>query len=39
MQEEDRYLDMTRTEIGIKDLDIRDIMEREGIDLLNILEQ
>jgi len=30
---------MTPSEVGIEDPDLRDIMEREGIDLLNILEQ
>jgi hypothetical protein len=30
---------MAPREVGTKDLDLRDIVEREGIDLLNILEQ
>jgi hypothetical protein len=30
---------MTPSEVGTKDPDLREIMEREGIDLLNILEQ
>jgi hypothetical protein len=30
---------MTPSELGMEDLDVRDIMEREGIDLSNILEQ
>jgi hypothetical protein len=29
---------MTPSEVGTEDPDIRDIVEREGIDLLNILE-
>jgi hypothetical protein len=30
---------MTPSEVGIEDPDLRDIVEREGIDLLNILDQ
>jgi hypothetical protein len=30
---------MTPSEVGTEDPDLRDIMEREGIDLPNILEQ
>jgi hypothetical protein len=30
---------MTPSEVGMEDLDLRDIVEREGIDLPNILEQ
>jgi hypothetical protein len=30
---------MTPSEVGIEDPDLKDIVEREGIDLLNILEQ
>jgi hypothetical protein len=30
---------MTPSEVGMEDPDLRDIMEREGIDLSNILEQ
>jgi hypothetical protein len=39
MQEADRDAEMTPSEVGTKDLDLRDIVEREGIDLPNILEQ
>jgi len=39
MQEVDGDSKMTPSEVGTKDLDLRDIMEREGIVLLNILEQ
>jgi hypothetical protein len=39
MQEVDGYSEMTPSEVGTKDPDLRDIVEREGIDLLNILEQ
>jgi hypothetical protein len=31
--------DMTPSEVGIEDPDLRDLVEREGIDLLNMLEQ
>ena len=30
---------MTPSEVGMEDLDLKDIVEREGIDLPNILEQ
>ena len=30
---------MTPSEVGTKDPDLRDLVEREGIDLPNILEQ
>ena len=30
---------MTKSEVGTEDSDLRDIVEREGIDLPNILEQ
>ena len=39
MQEADRDAEMTPSEVGIEDLDLKDIVEREGINLLNILEQ
>jgi hypothetical protein len=39
MQEENRDLEMTPSEVGIEYPDLRDIVEREGIDLSNILEQ
>jgi hypothetical protein len=39
MQEEDEDLEMTPSEVGTKNPDLRDIVEREGIDLPNILEQ
>jgi hypothetical protein len=31
--------EMTLSEVGTEDLDLRDLVEREGIDLSNILEQ
>jgi hypothetical protein len=39
MQEVDEDSKMTTSEVGTKDPDLRYIVEREGIDLLNILEQ
>jgi hypothetical protein len=39
MQEVDRDIEMTPSEVGMKYIDLGDIVEREGIDLLNILEQ
>jgi hypothetical protein len=39
MHEVDKYLEMTPSEVGTQDPDLRGIVEREGIDLLNILEQ
>jgi hypothetical protein len=39
MQEANGDSDMTPREVGTEDLDLRDIIEREGIDLPNILEQ
>jgi hypothetical protein len=39
MAEADRYSEMTPSEVGTKDPDLGDIVEREGIDLSNILEQ
>ena len=39
MQEVDGYSQMTPSEVGTEDRYLRDIMEREVIDLLNILEQ
>jgi hypothetical protein len=39
MQQVDRDVEMTQSKVGTKDPDLRDILEREGIDLLNILEQ
>jgi hypothetical protein len=39
MQEADGDVEMTPSEVGTEDPDLRDIVEREGIDLPNILEQ
>jgi hypothetical protein len=39
MQEVDGDAEMTPSEVGMEDSDLRDIVEREGIDLPNILEQ
>jgi hypothetical protein len=39
MQEGDGDSEMTPSEVGTEDPDLRDIIEREGIDLQNILEQ
>jgi hypothetical protein len=39
MHEVDGDAEMTPSEVGTKDPDLRDIVEREGIDLPNILEQ
>jgi hypothetical protein len=39
MQEVDGDSEMTPSEVGTEDPDLRDIVEREGIDLPNILEQ
>jgi hypothetical protein len=39
MQEEEGDVEMTPSEVGTEDLDLRDLVEREGIDLPNILEQ
>ena len=39
MQEADGDAEMTPSEVGREDHDLRDIVEREGIDLSNILEQ
>jgi hypothetical protein len=39
MQKADRDAKMTPSEIGMEDLDLGDIVEREGIYLSNILEQ
>jgi hypothetical protein len=39
MQEVDEDAEMTPSEVGTEDHDIRDIVEREGIDLWNILEK
>jgi hypothetical protein len=39
MQEKDGDVEMTPSEVGTEDPDLRDIVEREGIDLPNILEQ
>jgi hypothetical protein len=39
MQEVDDDSEMTPSEVGTEDPDLRDIVEREGIDLPNILEQ
>jgi hypothetical protein len=39
VQDGDGDAEMTPSEVGTKDPDLRDIVEREGIDLLNILKQ
>jgi hypothetical protein len=39
MKEAVEDVEMTPSEVGTKDPNLRDIVEREGIDLLNILEQ
>jgi hypothetical protein len=39
MQEADGDAEMTPSEVATEYPDIRDIVEREGIDLPNILEQ
>jgi hypothetical protein len=39
MQEADGDAEMTPSEVGMEDPDLRDIVEMEGIDLPNILEQ
>jgi hypothetical protein len=39
MQEADGDVEMTPSEVGTEDHDLRDIVEREWIDLLNILEK
>ena len=39
MQEADGDAEMTPSKAGTKDPNLRDIVEREGIDLMNILEQ
>jgi hypothetical protein len=39
MQEADEDVKMTPSEVGMKDPNLKYIVEREGIDLLNILEQ
>jgi hypothetical protein len=39
MQEAEEDVEMTPSEVGTEDHDLKDLVEREGIDLLNILEQ
>jgi hypothetical protein len=39
MQEANIDVEMTPSEVGMEDLDLKDILEREGIYLLNILEE
>ena len=39
MQDAEGVAEMTQSKVGTKDPDLRDLVEREGIDLLNILEQ
>jgi hypothetical protein len=39
MQEAEGDAEMTPSEVGTEDPDLRDLVEREGIDLPNILEQ
>jgi hypothetical protein len=38
MKEEKGDVEMTPSEVGIEDNDPRDLVERDGIDLPNILE-
>jgi hypothetical protein len=39
MQEAEGDAEMTPNEVGTEDPELRDLVEREGIDLMNILEQ
>jgi hypothetical protein len=39
MQKADEDAEMTPIKVGTEDPDLKDIVEREGIDLPNILEQ
>jgi hypothetical protein len=39
MQDAEGDVEMTPSEVGIEDPDLRDLVEREGIDLPHILEQ
>ena len=39
MKEVERDVEMTPSEVGIEDTELRELEEREGIDLTNILEQ
>jgi hypothetical protein len=39
MQEAEGDAEMTPSEVGTEDPDLRDLVEREGIDIPNILEQ
>jgi hypothetical protein len=39
MQDAEGEVEMTPSEVGTEDLELRDLVEREGIDLMNILEQ
>jgi hypothetical protein len=39
MQEAEGEVEMTPNEVGTEDQELRDLVEREGIDLMNILEQ
>ena len=39
MKEAEGDVEMTPSKIGTKDPELRDLVEREGIDLTNILEQ
>jgi hypothetical protein len=39
MQEAEGDAEMTPSEVGTEDPELRDLVEREGIDLTNILEQ
>jgi hypothetical protein len=39
MQDAEGDVEMTSSEVGTEDPDLRDLVEREGIDLSNILEQ
>jgi hypothetical protein len=39
MKEAEGDAEMTPSEVGTEDIDLKDFVEREGIDLPNILEQ
>ena len=39
MQEAEGEAEMTSSEVDIEDPELRDLVEREGIDLTNILDQ
>ena len=39
MQDVEGEVEMTPSEVGTEDSELRDLVEREGIDLMNTLEQ